>query len=87
MPENSANPPASDSAYYRSTPAELARAHAEMASYSADQRYVYACGALRYVAQEVATARVDTATVAAARYALALAQAARETPIDRTEAI
>jgi len=85
MPENSPDPSANDSADYHPTAAELARARAEVARYPLDAWYSYACGALRFVAEEVVTGRADEFTIAAARYALALAEVARESPSDRQE--
>ncbi len=41
---------------YRPTAAELARARAEVARYPLDARYSYACGALRFVAEELVIA-------------------------------
>ncbi len=78
MPENRPDSSAEDSAEYRPTTAELARARAEMAPYSLDARYSYACGALRYVAEEFVTGRANEFTIGAARYALALAAMARD---------
>ncbi|ADP78114.1 hypothetical protein [Pseudofrankia inefficax] len=77
MPENTPDPSASDSADYHPTPVELDRALAEMARVSLQGHYAYACGALRFVAEELVTGRADEHTIAAARYALALAEVAR----------
>ncbi|MDT3444279.1 hypothetical protein [Pseudofrankia sp. BMG5.37] len=85
MPENRPDPSAKDSADYRPTAAELTKARAEVARYPLDAQYSYACGALRFVAEEVVAGRADEFTIVAARYALALAEVARESPSDRQE--
>jgi hypothetical protein len=85
MPENSPEPSATDSADYRPTPAELDKARAEVAAYSPDGRYCYACGALRYIVEELVTGHANEHVIATARHALALAAVAREAPSDRTE--
>ncbi|OHV33636.1 MULTISPECIES: hypothetical protein [Pseudofrankia] len=85
MPENRPDPFANDSVDYRPTAAELTRARAEVAHYPLDARYSYACGALRFVAEEIVAGRTDQFTIAAARYALALAEVARESSNDRQE--
>ncbi|MBL7487612.1 hypothetical protein I6A60_13680 [Frankia sp. AgB1.9] len=87
MPENSSDPSASDSADYQPTAAELDRARAELATYSPEGRYFYACGSLRYIAEELVAGRANEHTIAAARHALAMAAIAKEIPSDQPDAV
>jgi hypothetical protein len=81
MPENVSDHIPSDLKEHALTTAEMDRARGELARIRPENWHVYACGALRFVAEEIVTGRANQYTVAAARYGLALALAANE-PLD-----